>query len=143
MDNFEFVFELNRAANALNAYIDTRIVPHAGLTRAQFVALLLIERFPDLTKASLARKLSCSHVAAGRLVAILADKGYITCTPSERNSHVLHLRVTHTGEGMIEHVKSGFKQESASLFAHAKTKVDIAVLSAQLHAFTEILSLHK
>ena len=143
MDNFEFVYELNRAVNALNSYVDACIASKSGLTRAQCVALMLIERFPDITKSELARKLNCSHVAAGRLVAILVGKNYISDTPSERNQHIVYLHVTHAGKDIIERIKEVFGQQSADLFAHVETKVNVPILSEQLGIFTDILSLYK
>lgn len=143
MDNFQFVYELNRAVTSLNSYIDARIGPHAGITRAQFVALLLIGRSPDLTRAELARQLSCSHVAAGRLVSILADKEYISDIPSKQNPHIVHLKVTEAGENMIAYVQEGFRQESASLFSQMSDKVDIVSLTKQLHIVADILSTYR
>lgn len=140
MDNFKFVYELNRATSAMNSYIDARIGPHAGITRAQFVALLQIRQSPDITKAELARQLGYSHVAIGRQVALLVEKGYVQATPSKQNRHAMCLDITDDGGNMIEHVKKGFEKQSADLFAKAKSKVDITTLSAQLKAFADILS---
>ena len=143
MDNFEFVYELNRATNALNSYIDACIVKRSGLTRAQCVTLMLIERFPDITKASLARKLNSSHVAVGRLVGVLSNKGYVSSTPSKENSHTVYLRVTVEGKETIEAVRTVFSRQSADLFAHVATELDVFILSNQLRTFADILPTYK
>lgn len=143
MDNFEFVYELNRATNALNSYIDARIAERSGLTRAQCVALMLIDKSPDITKAALARKLNCSHVAVGRLASILTHKGYITAVPSVQNPHVVLLQATVDGKEMIAQVKLVFGQQSTHLFEHVEKKIDIAALSAELCTFTDILATYK
>lgn len=143
MDIFSFIYELNRATITFNSYIDARIEPHFHITRAQFVAILFIDELPDITKFELAGKLSCSHVAAGRLASSLLDKQYITASPSPQNPHALCLRTTDTGKRKIEQIKQRFLEHSAELFSDITNNIEIDPLTAQLRAFTTILLSHK
>ncbi len=143
MENFEFIFELNRAVNIFNAYYDTRIAPDTAISRAQFTVLLLINRFPGITKAELARKLSCSHVAIGRVVKILVSAGYVDESLDPQNSHLVHLEPTKLGKSMVESVTRTFNQVSASLFAGLEDKVKLSPLREQLVAFSETVLRHK
>lgn len=137
MNNFEFIFALNRAVNVFNNYIDTHITPNTGVSRAQYIALMLIERFPNITNSTLARKLSCSHVASGRLVTILVAKGYIESEPDRQNPHASCLHVTHAGGKVVAEVKDIFEEKTTTLFAGIKDDFDVDLLSTQLTTFTE------
>lgn len=139
MENFELVYELNRAANTLNSYIDAAIANKSGLTRAQCVALLLIVQHAGLSRADLARKLNCSHVAVRRLVSILAGKGYVTYTQAKQDARILQLHPTEAGKIMIQHVVEAFQLQSADAFARIRREVDTKALSDELHTFTETL----
>lgn len=143
MDIFNFIYELNRATNAFNNYIDALIVPHAGITRAQFVALLFINDLPGITKVELARKLSSSHVAAGRLATSLLKKGYVISTPDVQNPHAQRLRITNTGKNKVKQVKQDFGKHSTSLFSEVKNKLEIDTLTVQLATFTATLLSHE
>ena len=133
------VYELNRAVNTLNSYIDATIARKSGLTRAQCVALLLVVRNVGLSRADLARKLNCSHVAVRRLVTILTDKGYVSCTQTKQNAHIIQLRPTKAGKVMIQRVTEIFQLQSAEAFARIGREVNIETLSNELHTFTETL----
>lgn len=143
MDVFSFIYELNRATTTFNSYIDAMIEPQFHITRAQFVALLFIDAFPDITKFELASKLSCSHVAAGRLATALDNKQYITSTPRPQNSHALCLRTTETGKTKIKEIKQCFTEQSAGLFSGIADSVDTKLLTAQLSTFTAALLSHR
>ncbi len=137
MENFEFIFELNRAVNIFNAYYDAHIAPNTGISRAQFTALLLINRFPGITRSQLARKLSCSHVAIGRVVRILVDAAYVEESLDSQNRHVVHLKPTMLGGNTVKSVTTIFEQESAPLFTSLKDKMALSPLREQLMAFSE------
>lgn len=143
MDIFSFIYELNRATTTFNSYIDAMIEPHFHITRAQFVALLFIDGFPDITKSELASRLSCSHVAAGRLASSLLSKEYVIASPSAQNPHALCLRTTETGRKKIEQIKQCFVEQSAELFSDITKSIEIDPLSAELNTFTTILLSHK
>ncbi|HSX07022.1 MAG TPA: MarR family transcriptional regulator [Candidatus Saccharimonadia bacterium] len=139
MEDFEFIFELNRAVNIFNAYYDVRIAPSTGISRAQFTVLLLINRFPGITRSELARKLSCSHVAIGRIVKILVGVSYVEESLDSQNQHVVHLKPTKLGASTVKSVTTIFERESASLFASLKAKVMLNPLREQLMVFSEIV----
>jgi len=139
MEDFEFIYELNRAVNIFNTYYDARIAPDTNMSRAQFTALLLIGRFPKITKSELARKLSCSHVAIGRIVKILVNRAYVEEAQDEHNPHSLLLTTTQTGKEAVAKATAILGQKSVPLFAVIRDTVQFDLLREQLSIFSEAI----
>ncbi|HEY1835247.1 MAG TPA: MarR family winged helix-turn-helix transcriptional regulator [Candidatus Saccharimonadales bacterium] len=137
MEHFELTLELYRTTSIMDAYIDANLVPAAGISRAQFTIIFMVNRFPDSTQAELARKLSRSHVAVGRLVAILTERGYVQQHTSPRNAHAHCLTTTKAGNALIKKVGRLFEQKSAELFTNAPDQLDEATLHEQLKLLSD------
>lgn len=67
---------LHDAAHLLRTVIDREAIPH-NLTRAQWLALVLLDSESGLTQADLAERLELGNPAVGRLVDRLEERGFV------------------------------------------------------------------
>ena len=143
MENFEFIYALNRAVNVFNNFIDAHITRDTDVNRSQYVALMLIDRFPSITKSALARKLSYSHVTAGRLVEVLIEKQYVSMEPDRQNPHAACLYATRKGTTLVMQVKAIFNEQAAPIFTNIGSDVDFKLITSQLTVFADKVTLVK
>lgn len=67
---------LHDAAHLLRTVIDRQAIPH-NLTRAQWLALVLLDNESGLTQSELAERLELGSPAVGRLVDRLEERGFV------------------------------------------------------------------
>lgn len=73
-------------------------VSRAGLTKAQYNALLILEEAPGLTGAELARRCFVTPQAMNETVGRLVRDGHIERRRHPTHSHVLEVQLTSAGE---------------------------------------------
>lgn len=73
-------------------------VRSAGLTKAQYNVLLLLDSAPGITSAELARRAFVTPQAMNETVAKLEQGGYLERTPHPVHRHVRESRVTPEGQ---------------------------------------------
>jgi MarR family transcriptional regulator for hemolysin len=90
--NREFGFILNDVARMLRTYAD-QIASQFGITRAQWVVLVRLDRFEGLKQAELAEMLDLQPITLTRLLDRLAECGLIERRPdpSDRRAKLLYL----------------------------------------------------
>lgn len=78
------------------------IVKELGVTALQYTALTALARHPGLSGAQLARRSFVSPQAGSEMVGILERKGLVSRCPHEKNHRVLCIRLTRSGEELLE-----------------------------------------
>ncbi|HEX4040874.1 MAG TPA: MarR family transcriptional regulator [Xanthobacteraceae bacterium] len=90
--NREFAFSLNDVARMLKTYADQK-ASQFGITRAQWVVLVRLDRFEGLKQAELAEMLDLQPITLTRLLDRLCDSGLIErrSDPNDRRAKRLYL----------------------------------------------------
>ena len=88
----EFAFLLNDVARLLRTYADQR-VREFGMTRAQWVVLVKLERCQGLKQAELAQQLDLKPITLTRLIDRLCASGFVErrADPGDRRAKLLFL----------------------------------------------------
>ncbi|MGK8468886.1 MarR family winged helix-turn-helix transcriptional regulator [Nocardia cyriacigeorgica] len=88
---------LKRAEQALNAAKNAALKP-AGVTVAQYAALLGLVENPGISAAALARLCGVTPPTMNTVLTNLVDRGLIERTPHAWHRNVLETRLTEAGE---------------------------------------------
>src|SRR5580658_2173677 len=90
--NREFAFSLNDVARMLRTYADQK-ASQFGITRAQWVVLVRLDRFEGLKQAELAEMLDLQPITLTRLLDRLCGSGWIErhADPNDRRAKRLFL----------------------------------------------------
>ncbi|HTZ03376.1 MAG TPA: MarR family transcriptional regulator [Xanthobacteraceae bacterium] len=90
--NREFAFSLNDVARMLRTYADQK-ASQFGITRAQWVVLVRLDRFEGLKQSELADMLDLQPITLTRLLDRLCDNGLIErrSDPNDRRAKRLYL----------------------------------------------------
>ncbi|MCC5480718.1 MarR family winged helix-turn-helix transcriptional regulator [Streptomyces sp. NPDC059680] len=91
---------LKRAEQALNA-TKTAVLKPAGLTVAQYAALLHLSDNPGISAAALARLCGVTPPTMNTVLKNLQDRGLITRSPHEWHRNVLETRLTDEGRAVM------------------------------------------
>src|ERR1700761_7589458 len=88
----EFAFSLSDVARMLRTYADHK-ASQFGITRAQWVVLVRLDRFEGIKQTELAEMLDLQPITLTRLLDRLCDNGLIErrADPSDRRAKRLHL----------------------------------------------------
>jgi MarR family transcriptional regulator for hemolysin len=120
--NREFAFTLNDVARMLRTYADHE-ARHFGITRAQWVVLVRLDRFEGLKQSELAEMLDLQPITVTRLLDRLCDSGLIErrADPKDRRAKRLFLtpaarplleRLGDLGGAMMQTALAGVERES-------------------------------
>lgn len=93
-------FHLKRAEQALNATKNAVLKP-AGVTVAQYAALLHLAENPGISAAALARLCGVTPPTMNTVLRNLQDRGLIERTPHEWHKNVLETRLTGEGRAVM------------------------------------------
>jgi MarR family transcriptional regulator, transcriptional regulator for hemolysin len=97
----EILFQLTDVARAMRTYVDQCARRH-GMTRAQWGALLRLERQEGMTQAELAESLEIQPISLARLVDRLCDQKLVERRPHPRDRRANRLYLTAKGRGILE-----------------------------------------
>src|SRR5580692_5480898 len=120
--NREFAFTLNDVARMLRTYADHK-ASQFGITRAQWVVLVRLDRFEGLKQAELAEMLDLQPITLTRLLDRLSECGLIErrSDPNDRRAKRLFLtpaarplleRLGELGEDMMTTTLNGVSRET-------------------------------
>jgi MarR family transcriptional regulator, transcriptional regulator for hemolysin len=120
--NREFAFTLNDVARMLRTYADQKAAQF-GITRAQWVVLVRVDRSEGLKQSELAEVLDLQPISLTRLLDKLCDSGLIErrADPVDRRAKRLFLtpaarplleKLGELGEGLMATALSGVAAES-------------------------------
>jgi MarR family transcriptional regulator, transcriptional regulator for hemolysin len=99
--NREFGFILNDVARMLKTYADHK-ASQFGITRAQWVVLVRLDRFEGLKQAELAEMLDLQPITLTRLLDRLAECGLIERRPDPNDRRAKLLFLTAKAKPLIE-----------------------------------------
>jgi len=119
--NREFAFSLNDVARMLRTYGDYK-ARRFGITRAQWVVLVRLDRFEGLKQSELAQMLDLKPITLTRLLDRLCGAGLIErrSDPNDRRAKRLHLtaaarplleRLGHLGDELMATAFAGVERE--------------------------------
>ncbi|HJY17191.1 MAG TPA: MarR family transcriptional regulator, partial [Xanthobacteraceae bacterium] len=120
--NREFAFTLNDVARMLRTYADHK-ASQFGITRAQWVVLVRLDRFEGLKQSELAEMLDLQPITLTRLLDRLCDSGLIErrADPNDRRAKRLYLtpqarplleRLGDLGEELMNTALAGVDREA-------------------------------
>jgi MarR family transcriptional regulator, transcriptional regulator for hemolysin len=135
--NREFAFTLNDVARMLRTYSDQK-AKQFGITRAQWVVLVRLDRFEGLKQSELAEMLDLQPITLTRLLDRLCDIGFIErrADPNDRRAKRLYLtpaarplleQLGNLGEELMAIALAGVDRESVE-----KMIVQLAIVKENL-----------
>ncbi|WP_432030561.1 MarR family winged helix-turn-helix transcriptional regulator [Streptomyces sp. 1222.5] len=123
---------LKRAEQALNA-TKTAVLKPAGVTVAQYAALLHLSGKPGISAAALARLCGVTPPTMTTVLKNLQDRGLIARTPHEWHRNVLETRLTDEGRAVLADADARAVRVERALAAEfsAEEREALAVLLAR------------
>jgi MarR family transcriptional regulator, transcriptional regulator for hemolysin len=135
--NREFGFILNDVARMLRTYADHK-ASQFGITRAQWVVLVRLDRFEGLNQAELAEMLDLQPITLTRLLDRLAECGLIERRPDPNDRRAKLLFLTPKAKPLIEQLGDlGNELMGTALAGVAREHIELLV--AQLAIVKENL----
>src|ERR1700728_2419279 len=110
--NREFAFSLNDVARMLRTYADQK-ASQFGMTRAQWVVLVRLDRFEGLKQSELADMLDLQPITLTRLLDKLSDCGLIERRPDPNDRRAKRLFLTPAARPLLKQL-SGLGEETMS-----------------------------
>lgn len=112
----EVLFELSDVARAMRTYIDQRAGEH-GMTRAQWGALVRLERQEGMTQAELADSLEIQPITLVRLIDRLCGAGLVERRPHPRDRRANRLYLTGRGHTTLARLMPLGREISGDILA--------------------------
>lgn len=106
VDSYErdLLFLLNDLGRLLRTEFDKRARSH-GMTRAQWVILVWLDRRPGLSQKELAELLEVEPISVARLVDRLERRGMVERRPDERDRRIWRLHLRQAGARLLADVE--------------------------------------
>lgn len=114
--NREFAFLLNDVARLLRTYADYKAAQF-GITRAQWVVLVRLDRSEGLKQSELAETLDLQPITLTRLLDKLADNGLIERRPDATDRRAKRLFLTPAARPLLERLGALGEETMASTLA--------------------------
>jgi len=114
--NREFAFILNDVARLLRTYADHRAAQF-GITRAQWVVLVRVQRSEGLNQSELAEILDLQPITLTRLLDKLCDSGLIERRPDPTDRRAKRLFLTAAARPVLERLGALGEETMASTLA--------------------------
>jgi MarR family transcriptional regulator, transcriptional regulator for hemolysin len=126
----EILLQLSEVARTMRTYIDQRAREH-GMTRAQWGALVRLERQEGMTQAELAENLEIQPISLVRLIDRLCLHGLVERRPHPRDRRANRLYLTEKGHTTLLHLAPLGKEIGADVLA-SLNEADVADLLQKL-----------
>jgi DNA-binding MarR family transcriptional regulator len=123
--NREFMFLLYDVARHLRTRADQR-ARKRGMTRAQWVILVWLERQPGLTQNELATLVEVEPITVGRLVDRLEARGFVERCADPKDRRVWRLHLTPTAASVLREIDD-YRTEIHELITDG---IDVATLQS-------------
>jgi MarR family transcriptional regulator, transcriptional regulator for hemolysin len=121
--NREFAFSINDVARMLRTYADFK-ARQFGITRAQWVVLVRLDRFEGLKQSELAEMMDLQPITLTRLLDRLCGSGLIERRPDPNDRRAHRLYLTAAARPLLER----FGDYGEELIATALAGVDRAAV---------------
>lgn len=95
------MFQINDVARAMRTYIDHR-ASEQGMTRAQWGALIRLDRQEGMTQAEMAESLEIKPISAARLIDRLCNQNLVERQPHPADRRANRLFLTAKGRATLE-----------------------------------------
>jgi len=112
----EVLFQLTDVARAMRTYFDQRAREH-GMTRAQWGALLRLERQEGMTQAEMAESLEIQPISLARLIDRLCDQRLVERRPHPTDRRANRLYLTASGRARLAQLVPLGREVSAEVLA--------------------------
>jgi DNA-binding MarR family transcriptional regulator len=112
----EILFQLGDVARTMRTYIDQRAREH-GMTRAQWGALVRLERQEGMTQAELAENLEIQPISLVRLIDRLCQAGLVERRPHPNDRRANRLYLTQKGHTTLVHLAPMAREIATELLA--------------------------
>jgi MarR family transcriptional regulator, transcriptional regulator for hemolysin len=97
----EVLFQLSDVARAMRTFVDQCARGH-GMTRAQWVVLLRLDRQEGMTQAEMAESMEIQPISLVRLIDRLCEQKLVERRPHERDRRANRLYLTDKGRGTLD-----------------------------------------
>ena len=108
----DFLFLISDLARHMRTQADQRAREH-GMTRAQWVILLRLERQPNLSQNELAALAEVEPITVARLIDRLETRGLVERHPDPKDRRVWRLRLTPAAAPALRKIH-GYRAEAAT-----------------------------
>jgi MarR family transcriptional regulator for hemolysin len=112
----EILFQLSDVARSMRTYIDQCAREH-GMTRAQWGALVRLERQEGMMQAEMAEALEIQPISLVRLIDRLCEQGLVVRRPHPNDRRANRLYLTDKGRGTLARLAPLGREISADLLA--------------------------
>jgi MarR family transcriptional regulator, transcriptional regulator for hemolysin len=102
-------------ARLIGTFAD-RIARRQGMTKAQWVVLLRVERYPGLSQKDLAELMEVEPITIGRLVDRLEARGLVTREADDQDRRIWRLQLTPAARPLLQ-VIGGHRADIAAMIA--------------------------
>jgi MarR family transcriptional regulator for hemolysin len=126
----EILLQLSEVARTMRTYIDQRAREH-GMTRAQWGALVRLQRQEGMTQAELAENLDIQPISLVRLIDRLCLHGLVERRPHPRDRRANRLYLTEKGRTTLLHLAPLGKEIGSDVLA-SLDEADVADLLQKL-----------
>jgi MarR family transcriptional regulator, transcriptional regulator for hemolysin len=128
--NDEFLFLLHDLARLMRTRADQR-ARRRGMTRAQWVILIWLERQPGLSQNELAALVEVEPITVGRLVDRLEARGLVERCADPKDRRVWRLRLTPAASAVLDEIED-YRAELHDL-------ITVGLDAAKLQVMTDVL----
>lgn len=135
--NREFAFSLNDVARMLRTYADHK-ASQFGITRAQWVVLVRLDRFEGLKQSELAEMLDLQPISLTRLLDRLCDGGLIERRSDPNDRRAKRLFLTPAARPLLERL-GGLGDELMATALAGVDRENVEKMVAQLAIVKENL----
>ena len=136
---------LSDVARLMRTRADARARAY-GMTRAQWMILVRLDRQPGMSQNELAALVEVEPITVGRLIDRLEARGFVERRPDETDRRVWRLHLTQTAQPMLKEIARVRSELNAMIAASiSPKKLDAAIdcrlqmkanLTAEQHAKT-------
>jgi len=103
--DYEYLFLLHEVAHLMRIRADRR-ARISGMTRAQWIILLYLDRTPGLSQNELASLLEVEPITVGRLVDRLEARGVVERRPNPKDRRAWRLHLTPKAAPILREIES-------------------------------------
>ncbi|MDB5651393.1 MAG: transcriptional regulator, MarR family [Hyphomicrobiales bacterium] len=126
----DFLFLLYDVARLMRTRADQR-ARTTGMTRAQWVILVWLEREPGLSQNELAALVEVEPITVARLIDKLEARGAVERRPDPKDRRIRRLHLTEAARPLLEHVHA-YRSDSQELLCEGLTPEALKITAETL-----------
>ncbi|GAB4119997.1 MAG: hypothetical protein Fur0014_20530 [Rubrivivax sp.] len=126
-------YQLAQAAIVTDRVFDEQATARSGIRRVEYTILALVQGNPDVTARQLARALAVTPPNIAVWLERMEAQGWVQRTRSERDARVMHIRLTRSGQALVEGTTRQLAAAEAAVLAPVLSAAERAMLLELLH----------